>query len=518
MALDKPQLVQMLRTMILIREFDELAIKLRVAGKIYGAVHPYVGQEAVAVGVCSTLTVSDRVTSTHRGHGHCIAKGADIRRMMAELFGRVDGYCKGKGGSMHIADFAVGMLGANGIVGGGLPIACGAALAAQLEGKGDVTVCFFGDGAAAEGEFHEALNIASLWKLPIVFVCENNQYAANNAVGRAASARGHRRPRRRLRHARRHRRRQRRAGGSRDARARRSPAPAAARARASSSARPIAGTSTPCAPPCPRRRARPTRSRRGRPAIPIARFEQHLLGRGVLSAAEIAAIRERVHGRSRRRGGLRRGQPVSRSEGSAGRHVRRVRRRGAGMREISFQKALDEAVAEEMRRDPRVITMGTDFTGDPVKEFGPARVRFTPISEAVLTGMGLGAAGCGFRPIVNWRMVTFSFVAMDQIVNQASKIRYMFGGQADFPGDLPLLDGRRHRPRRAALAEPVLDVDASRGAEDHPPVDAGRRQGAAQERDPRQQSRGLLRVQPAGHGRPAPCPTAIISCRSASRR
>src|SRR2546429_310854 len=108
-------------------------------------------------------------------------------------------------------------------------------------------------------------------------------------------------------------------------------------------------------------------------------------------------------------------------------------RQEQAMREISFQKALDEAVAEEMRRDVRVITLGTDFTGDPIKEFGPARVRFTPISEAVLTGMGLGAAGCGVRPIVNWRMVTFSFVAMDQVVNQASKIRYMFGGQADFP-------------------------------------------------------------------------------------
>src|SRR4029079_3593709 len=175
--------VELLRRMILIREFDERAIQLRTAGKIYGAVHPYVGQEAVAVGVCTPLAVTDRVTSTHRGHGHCIAKGADIRRMMAELFGRVDGYCKGKGGSMHIADFAVGMLGANGIVGGGLPIACGAALAAQLDGRGAVTIFFFGDGAAAEGEFHESLNIASLWKLPIVFVCENNQYAANNAVG-----------------------------------------------------------------------------------------------------------------------------------------------------------------------------------------------------------------------------------------------------------------------------------------------------------------------------------------------
>ena len=178
-----PQLIELLRKMILIREFDELAIKLRTAGRIYGAVHPYVGQEAVAVGVCSNLTNADRVTSTHRGHGHCIAKGADVKRMMAELFGRVDGYCKGKGGSMHIADFSVGMLGANGIVGGGLPMATGAALAAQLEGKGNVAVCFFGDGAVAEGEFHEALNISSVWKLPVVFVCENNQYAANNAVG-----------------------------------------------------------------------------------------------------------------------------------------------------------------------------------------------------------------------------------------------------------------------------------------------------------------------------------------------
>ena len=179
---ETPDLVEMLRKMILIREFDELAIRLRTEGKIYGTVHPYVGQEAIAVGVCANLTPADRVTSTHRGHGHCIAKGADVQRMMAELFGRVDGYCKGKGGSMHIADFSIGMLGANGIVGGGLPIATGAALAAQLDGKGNVAVCFFGDGAVSEGEFHEALNIASVWSLPIVFVCENNQYAANNAV------------------------------------------------------------------------------------------------------------------------------------------------------------------------------------------------------------------------------------------------------------------------------------------------------------------------------------------------
>jgi TPP-dependent pyruvate/acetoin dehydrogenase alpha subunit len=176
------ELVELLRQMILIREFDLLAIELRKARRIHGALHPYVGEEAVAVGVCSTLRPSDRITSTHRGHGHCIAKGADINRMMAELFGRVDGYCRGKGGSMHIADFAIGMLGANGIVGAGLPIACGAALAAQLEGAGAVAACFFGDGATGEGEFHESLNIAALWKLPLLFVCENNRYGAGNAV------------------------------------------------------------------------------------------------------------------------------------------------------------------------------------------------------------------------------------------------------------------------------------------------------------------------------------------------
>jgi acetoin:2,6-dichlorophenolindophenol oxidoreductase subunit alpha len=142
-----------------------------------GALHTYIGEEAVGVGVCAHLTDRDYITSTHRGHGHCIAKGADIKRMMAELFGRVDGYCKGKGGSMHIADFKVGMLGANGIVAGGFGLATGAGLAAQMRGSGQVAVCFFGDGAANRGPFHENINIGAVWKLPVVYVCENNQYA-----------------------------------------------------------------------------------------------------------------------------------------------------------------------------------------------------------------------------------------------------------------------------------------------------------------------------------------------------
>ncbi len=188
-AVDPGLAVELLRQMVLIRRFDELAMELRLAGRIYGVVHPYVGQEAVAVGVCAGLRPTDRIVSNHRGHGHCIAKGADIRRMMAELFGRRDGYCKGKGGSMHIADFDVGMLGANGIVGAGLPIAAGAGLAAQLEGGDAVAVGFFGDGATGEGPFHEALNIAALWKLPVVWVCENNQYAVDTPVERGLAAR-----------------------------------------------------------------------------------------------------------------------------------------------------------------------------------------------------------------------------------------------------------------------------------------------------------------------------------------
>jgi pyruvate dehydrogenase E1 component alpha subunit len=180
--------VELYRQMMLIRRFEERALELRKEGRIYGVVHPYIGEEAIAVGVCANLRVTDRIVSNHRGHGHCIAKGADIGRMMAELFGRRDGYCKGKGGSMHIADFDVGMLGANGIVGAGLPITAGAGVAAQFEGQGGVAVGFFGDGATGEGPFHEALNIAALWKLPVVWVCENNAYAVETPVASALAA------------------------------------------------------------------------------------------------------------------------------------------------------------------------------------------------------------------------------------------------------------------------------------------------------------------------------------------
>jgi len=177
MGVEKEKLLWMYRRMLTIRRFEEKVAELFAAGKIPGFVHLYIGEEAVATGVCAHLRDDDYITSTHRGHGHLIAKGGDPKLMMAELFGKRTGYCKGKGGSMHIADLDLGILGANGIVGGGLPIATGAALAAKYKGTDQVVACFFGDGASNQGTFHESLNLASIWKLPVVFVAENNLYA-----------------------------------------------------------------------------------------------------------------------------------------------------------------------------------------------------------------------------------------------------------------------------------------------------------------------------------------------------
>ncbi len=169
-------LLRMFERMLAIRRFESTASELFAAGEILGSVHLYLGQEAVAVGVCAALDDEDQITSTHRGHGHIIAKGGDMRRMMAELCGKATGYNKGKGGSMHIAAPELGILGADGIVGGGIPIATGAGMSSKLLKTGHVTACFFGDGAANQGTFHESINIASAFKLPVVYVCENNLY------------------------------------------------------------------------------------------------------------------------------------------------------------------------------------------------------------------------------------------------------------------------------------------------------------------------------------------------------
>jgi len=187
LSLKKEQFSEMYRKMLEIRLFEEKVFDLYGQNLVPGTIHLYAGEEAVAVGVCSNLNVDDYITSTHRGHGHCIAKGADLRRTMAEILGKKTGYCKGKGGSMHIADFAVGMLGATAVVGAGLPIAVGAGLSAKLRKTSQVVACFFGEGASNQGTFHESINMASVWALPVVFVCENNLYAMGTRQSRIMS-------------------------------------------------------------------------------------------------------------------------------------------------------------------------------------------------------------------------------------------------------------------------------------------------------------------------------------------
>lgn len=177
MSLTSEKMIDVYETMVKIRMFEDKVAKLFAEGKLPGFVHLYAGEEAIAAGVCAHLTDRDYITSTHRGHGHCIAKGVDIKAMMAEIYGKATGACKGKGGSMHIADVDKGMLGANGIVGAGGPLACGSGLMAKTLGTDQVTVCFFGDGAAEQGTMHEAMNLACCWSLPVAFVCENNGFA-----------------------------------------------------------------------------------------------------------------------------------------------------------------------------------------------------------------------------------------------------------------------------------------------------------------------------------------------------
>lgn len=179
--------LRMYSQMAKIRAFEDRANQLYLDAKMPGLTHMYSGQEAVAVGVCEALKVTDKITSTHRGHGHCVAKGAELKEMFCELLGKEEGYCRGKGGSMHIADQSNGNLGANAIVGGSMGIATGSALRAKLNGEDDVTVCFFGDGATAQGLMYEVMNMAALWKLPVIYACENNGYSEYTATDEIAA-------------------------------------------------------------------------------------------------------------------------------------------------------------------------------------------------------------------------------------------------------------------------------------------------------------------------------------------
>jgi 2-oxoisovalerate dehydrogenase E1 component len=432
-------------TMVKIRRFDERTVELFNAGLVKGTAHSYVGEEAVATAACANLREGDAITGTHRGHGHCIAKGADVARMMAELMGRETGYCRGLGGSMHIADVDAGILGCNGIVAGGVPLGAGAALAARLRGTDRVVIAFFGDGGANQGVVHEAMNLAAVWKLPLIFLCENNQYALSTASRRTT------------------------AGESIAGRAKAYGFPgvqvngndvmavyaavreAVARARAGDGPSLVeavtyrwGGHSMRANLPDYRTKAE---ERAWIERDPIALFGRALVDGERATPMRLKELEEAVELELDRAVdfGKQSAEPtVALMESTV--YAPHVEVGGpeppAGTREVTMAEALNEALHGEMARDDRVFVMGEDVgliggifqvTKGLRDRFGEDRVRDTPISEATFVGAGVGAAIAGLRPIVEIQIWDFIAMTMDQIVNQAAKFRFMLGGKPRVP-------------------------------------------------------------------------------------
>jgi 2-oxoisovalerate dehydrogenase E1 component len=398
----------------------------------------------VAAGACAALTKADFVVSHHRGHGHCIAKGASLEKMMAELMGRVTGYCKGLGGSMHIADLELNILGANGIVGAGIGIGTGAGLSNKLRGSGAVGVVFFGDGAINEGIFHECLNIASVWKLPVVYLCENNQYALSTSTKDSTSidllskrASAYSLP-----------------GGTVDgndvlavhaavseavARARRGEGPTLIEAltyrwgdhsmRAN----------------LPRYRTE-AEEVEWRKLDAIARFEHKLETEYGYAPDALRRIRAEVEAEllAAREFAVASPEPTLEDLEDAvyAPHYRPAEPGPAFARELTFAEAIKEALAQEMERDPRVFVLGEDVgkiggifaaTRGLIEKFGAERVRDTPISEAAIAACAVGAAVTGMRPVAEVQIFDFITLMMDMIVNQSAKFRFMLGGKPTVP-------------------------------------------------------------------------------------
>ena len=432
------------RTMLRIRRFDEGVMDLFKEGLVKGTAHSYVGQEAVAAGACAALTKADFVVSHHRGHGHCIAKGASLDRMMAELMGRVTGYCKGLGGSMHIADLEHNILGANGIVGAGIGIGTGAALTNKLRGNDAVGIVFFGDGAANEGIFHEGLNLGSLWKLPVVYLCENNQYGLSTSMKDSTAVD----------------RISRRAGaysmpgitvdGNDVLAVHAAVQEAVARARKGDGPTLIEALTYRWGDHS--MRANLPRYRTEAEEVEwhkldaVARFEQKLEAEYGFKRATLDAIRAEVEAElgAARAFAIASPEPtLDDLEGAVyAPHYQPQEPRLAATRELSFSEAIKEALAQEMERDPRVFVLGEDVgkiggifaaTRGLIEKFGPERVRDTPISEAAIAACAVGAAITGMRPVAEVQIFDFITHMMDMIVNQAAKFRFMLGGKPTVP-------------------------------------------------------------------------------------
>jgi 2-oxoisovalerate dehydrogenase E1 component len=448
----RPALVEQYRRMCLIRVFEERAAELFEQGVIFGTAHSCVGQEAIAVGAAGVMRETDYLVGHHRSHGHLIAAGADLRRMMAEMFGKRTGYCKGLGGSMHIADLSLDILGCNGIVGAGLPHACGAALTATLRGTGQAAVAFFGDGAAGQGAAHEAMNLAATWKLPVVFICENNQFALSadwrtlRAVEDLADrAAGYGMP-----------------GEVVDGNDLLAVEDAVARA--------LAVARTGDGPSFLEMKTfrRMQHSMRANlpdvrdPAVidewepkdPLPRFEAVLRTAGELDDEQVATILRGV------------ATEVDAAVDSAladedatvddlmpavfGPHRHYPAPPEAGDRNLGFVAAIREALDLELAANPDVIVMGEDIgrvgglfraTEGLYERYGADRIRDTPLTESGFVGCGIGAALTGLRPVVELQFSDFAGVAFDQILNQAAKLRFMMGGTPSMPLVLRMVSG-----------------------------------------------------------------------------
>ncbi len=465
-GLTKEQLVGYLRQVMEIRALENNIANLLSKAVLKGASHLYAGEEAVAVGAVAALRDNDLITSTHRGHGHAHAHGDShaktpaakqehYDKMMAEVLGKSGGYCKGKGGSMHIADVEHGNLGATGIVGGNIPVAVGAGLAQKLMKTDQVVVCFFGDGASNTGNFHESLNMASLWNLPVIFVCENNLYAmsvpwnkATKLPDVASRACAYGIPGEVV-------------DGMDVLAVRGAVAKAAERARRGEGPTLIEAKtyrwfghshSDP--------RAYRTRQEEAewKERDPITVMKDNLQVVKMLTDGEFETLETATDAKMNKAMEFSNASPEPKAEDvetdvfapakftpadyETDRRIRTAIAKGEVKREITYAQALVEAAREEMLRDPKVFIMGEDVglyggaygaTRDLYKEFGEWRVIDTPISEATIGGAAVGAAMAGMRPIAEIMYVDFTPLAMDQVANQGAKNRYMFGGKTSVP-------------------------------------------------------------------------------------
>jgi 2-oxoisovalerate dehydrogenase E1 component len=464
--LTKEELMTMLRQIMEIRALEDNIADLLGKALLKGASHLYAGQEAVAVGAVAALRGDDLITSTHRGHGHAHAHGdkaaktpdekqAHYNKMMAEVLGRTGGYCKGKGGSMHIADVKHGNLGATGIVGGNLPVAVGAALAQKLLGTDRVVLCFFGDGASNEGTFHEALNMASLWNLPVIFVAENNMYGMSVPWAKASKrqniadrAVAYDIPGQVV-------------DGMDVLAVRGAVVKAAERARGGEGPTLIeAKTYRYYGHSHSDPRAYRTREEEAywRDRDPIKVQKANMVSVKMLEDGEFDALQQAVQAKLANAMAYSEASPApdpkdlttdvfapskfTQTDYENDLRLRKAIRNGDVTRVLAYSQALVEAQREELQRDPRVFLFGEDIglyggaygaTRGLFQEFGEWRVIDTPISEATIGGAAVGAAMAGMRPVAEIMYVDFTPLAMDQIANQGGKNRYMFGGETTVP-------------------------------------------------------------------------------------